>query len=105
VTIKFHVQVETQGAVAVGSSAVLGARIPKPMSNHPRQKPPNDSTRRTCSRLTTGASCAPIKSDKIFRIKIRIIENSRRKKTIRKSQRCKSQSEQPVALLRQQNSW
>jgi hypothetical protein len=27
VTIKFHVQVETQGAVAVGSSAVLGDMV------------------------------------------------------------------------------
>jgi hypothetical protein len=38
VTIKFHIQVETQGAVAVGSSAVLGVNISiKHTESHPKK--------------------------------------------------------------------
>jgi hypothetical protein len=45
------------------------------------------TTRRLCSRLTTGASRAPLKLAKLCRIEIRTIKISRRKNALKKTDR------------------
>jgi len=94
-------QSKTQWAVAVGSSAVLGAPYRNLTSKNPKPKRSNNSTRHLGSRLTTGASRARSYLPKYSASKSKIQTHFAVKKSSAKSQRFKPQSEPPVTLLRQ----
>jgi hypothetical protein len=97
VTIKFHIIVETQGAVAVGSSAVLGQLASNLKHRSANRSAPlrNKNAAAAARRARSGASRESLQLVKLCRIKTEKSKSLAAHESSAKSRRSKSETENP----------